>query len=268
VKKISLLFILLLMAVAPVLAIGEEEPSRQTDFSFFVDPVAGPERTEFELVLRNNGDIPLLVEFPTSQKYEITVVDSKKKKVYQYSEGKAFAQAFETLTIKPQESVKWKESWDYVTAAGVRITEGEYNVTAKLKAINVNEQPIADQSLLIDAKTMYVPGQNPVFKGIQAEGSKGKYKVIGQVRPLNGTFFYAVEDGHNQLVNETEVVLDSKYPQWKPFTLNIDIPENKLPQNGSVILNLYERSKDGEIIHTYPVLLERFNNNKQVKAKS
>jgi hypothetical protein len=261
VKKISLLIILLLMAVAPVLAIGEKEPSRQTDFSFFVDPVAGPDRTEFELVLRNNGDMPLSFEFPTSQKYEITVVDSNKKKVYQYSEGKAFAQAFETLTIKPQESVKWKESWDYITAADVRITEGEYIVTVKLKAITVNGKPIADQSLLIDAKTMYVPGQNPVFKGIQAEGSRGKYKVIGQVRPLNGKFFYSVEDGHNQLVNETEVVLQSKYPQWKPFTLDITIPENKLPQNGSVILNLYERSKDGEIIHTYPVLLERFNNN-------
>jgi hypothetical protein len=260
VKKVSLLIILLLMAVAPVLAIGEEEPSRQMDFSFFVDPVAGPELAEFEIVLRNNGDMPLSFEFPTSQKYEITVLDSNKNKVYQYSEGKAFAQAFETLTIKPQESVKWKESWNYITAAGKRVKEGEYNVTAKLKAINVNGKPIADQSLQTDVKSMYVPGQNPVFNGIQAEGSKGKYKVTGQVRPLNGKFFYSVEDGHNQLINETEVVLNSKYPQWKPFTLNIAIPENKLPQNGSVILNLYERSKDGEIIHTYPVLLERFNN--------
>ena len=82
---------------------------------------------------------------------------------------------------------------------------------------------------------------------------------MGEARPIKGKFYYTVEDGHNQLISETEVVPDAKYPQWTPFSLKISISENKLPQNGSVILNLYERSKDGEIIHTYPVLLERFN---------
>ena len=186
-RNISLLIILLLMAVAPALAVGEEQqaPSKMTDFGFFVDPVAGPEKAEFGLVLRNNGDIPLTFEFPTSQKYEITVLDSKKNKVYQYSDGKAFAQAFETLVIKPKESVKWKESWDY-SAEGKRMKEGEYTVTAKLKATSINGEDITDLSLLKDVKTMYIPGENPVFKGIETEGGKGTYKVIGEARPLDG----------------------------------------------------------------------------------
>jgi hypothetical protein len=256
-KKISLLIILLLMAVAPVMAKGGgKQPPRQLDYSFFVDPVAGPERAVFELVLRNNGNVPLSFEFPTSQKYEITVLDLNNKKQFQYSEGKAFAQAFEKLTLKPQESIKWKEIWDY-TSDGTRVKEGEYTVNAKLKATSLNGQPITGQNVLIDTKTMYIPGVNPVFKGVTAEGSNGKYKVKGEARPDNGKFYYSVEDGHNELIGETEVVINYNDPQ---FLIDISISEDKLPQNGSVILNLFQRSKDGGIIHPYPVLLERFNN--------
>jgi hypothetical protein len=259
-RKASLLIILLLMAVAPALAIGEgKQAPENAEYSFYIDPLAGPEKAEFEVVLQNQGDTELSFEFPTSQKYEITVVDSKNNTVYQYSEGKSFTQAFETLTLKPQEKMKWVESWDY-SSAGKRVPEGEYTVTAQLKATSVNGKPIGDQKLLTDTKTMYIPGENPVFKGIVSEGSKGNYKIMGEARPINGKFYYTAEDGHNQLVTETEVVNDANYPQWKPFSIEISIPESKLPQNGSVILNLYEQSKDGEIIHTYPVLLERFNN--------
>lgn len=260
-RKVSLLIILLLMAVAPALAIGEEnQTSGKAEFSFYINPIGGPEKAEFEVVLQNQGNTELSFEFPTSQKYEISVLDANKKKVYQYSKGKSFAQAFETLTLKPQEKMKWMEGWDYSTA-GKRAQEGEYTVTAQLKAISVNGKPIGDKELLTDTKTMYIPGENPVFKGVRSEGSKGNYKIVGESRPINGKFYYTAEDGHYQLIPETEVVPDTKYPEWKPFSLEISIPEKKLPQNGSVILNLYERSKDGEIIHTYPVLLERFNNN-------
>ncbi|WP_102261826.1 BsuPI-related putative proteinase inhibitor [Mesobacillus jeotgali] len=259
-RKVTLLIILLLMAVAPVLAIGEEKQTpANLEYSFYIDPLAGPDKAEFEIVLQNQGNTELSFEFPTSQKYEITVFDANKKKVYQYSEGKSFTQAFETLTLKPQGKMKWMESWDYSTA-GKRVPEGEYTVTAQLKATSINGKPVGDKKPLTDTKTMYIPGENPVFNGVVSEGNKGNYIIKGEARPINGKFFYTVEDGHNQLIPETEVAPGAKYPKWKPFSLEISIPESKLPQNGSVILNLYERGKDGEIIHTYPVLLERFNN--------
>lgn len=260
-RKVGLLIILLMMAVAPVLAIGEEKDSpANIEYSFYIDPLAGPEKAEFEIVLQNHGNADLSFEFPTSQKYEITVVDEKNQKVYQYSDGKSFAQAFETVTLKPQEKMKWVEGWDYFSS-GKRVPEGEYSVTAQLKAASINGKPVGDKKLLTDKKIMYIPGENPVFKGVISEGGKGNYRIMGEARPINGKFYYTVEDGHNQLISETEVIPDEKYPQWKPFTLKVAIPENKLPHNGSLILNLYERSKDGEIIHTYPVLLEGFNPN-------
>ena len=260
-RKVSLLIILLLMAVAPALAIGEEKQSSSSlEYSFYIDPLADPDKAEFEIILQNQGDTNLSFEFPTSQKYEITVLNANKKKVYQYSEGKSFAQAFETLTLKPQEKIKWVEGWDY-SASGKRVQEGEYTVIAQLKAFSINGKPVRDKKPLTDTKTMYIPGENPVFKGIVSKGSKGNYKIMGEARPINGKFYYTAEDGHNQLIPETEVTHGAKYPQWKPFSLEVSIPKSNLPQNGSVIFNLYERSKDGALIHTYPVLLERFNNN-------
>lgn len=261
-KKSSLLIILLLMAAAPALAIGQEKQTpEKSEFSFYIDPIAGAEHAVFELTLQNHGDGDLVFEFPTSQKYEIIVRDGQRNKVYQFSEDKAFAQAFEKLALKPHETMKWRESWDY-KKAGTRVKEGEYTVNAQLKAVSVNGKPVPDKQQLTDQKQMYIPGENPVFKGIQAEGERGSYKISGEARPIGGKFFYTVEDGHNQLIAETEVVPQSKYPKWHPFSLDVTIPENKLPKNGSLILNLYERSKEGEIIHTYPVLLERFNQNK------
>lgn len=258
-KKISLLIILMLMAVAPALAIGEEKQAvTQPDFSFYVNPLAGPEQAEFELFLINNENSPLTFEFPTSQKYEITVTDAKKKKVYQFSEGMAFAQVFEKITLKPQESIKWNETWDY-SAQGIRVGEGEYIVTAKLKAVSVNGQEVADKSQLKDMKTTYIPGENPVFKAVKSEGSMGKYHISGKARPQNGKFYYSVEDGHNQQIPQTEVNLGVKNQEWKPFSFDISIPSGKLPENGSLMLVLYELGKDGSIIHSYPVLLENFN---------
>lgn len=259
-KKSSLGIMLLLLAVAPALAIGQEKQTpEKSEFSFSIDTIAGPEFVEFELTLQNHGNGDLLFEFPTSKKYEIIVMDGEKKKVYQFSEDKAFAQAFEKLEVKPHETIKWRESWDY-NQAGIRIKEGEYSVNGQLEAISVNGKPVANKQQLTDQKQMYIPGENPVFKGIKTDGQSGSYKISGEARPTSGKFFYTIEDGHNQLIAETKVIQQSKYPNWHPFSLKVAIPENKLPQNGSLILTLYERSKDGKIIHTYPVLLERFPN--------
>lgn len=259
-KKISLLIILMLMAVAPALAIGEDKQSvsSQPDFSFYVNPLAGPEQAEFELYLINNENSPLTFEFPTSQKYEIIVTDAKKKKVYQFSEGMAFAQVFEKITLKPQESIKWRETWDY-SSQGIRVDEGEYTVTAELKAVSVNGKDVVDKSKLKDIKTTYIPGENPVFKAVKSEGSTGNYHITGKARPQNGKFYYSVEDGHNQQIPQTEVNLGAKDREWEPFSFDISIPAGKLPENGALMLNLYELGNDGSIIHTYPVLLENFN---------
>ncbi|EIJ81885.1 hypothetical protein PB1_03060 [Bacillus methanolicus PB1] len=101
--------------------------------------------------------------------------------------------------------------------------------------------------------------ENPVFRNVKVSGEKGNYEVSGEARPIKGVFYFTVEDGHNEFIFETKRDHKTKFPVWAPFSISIDIDKNKLPLNGSLILNLYERSKkDNSIIHTYPVQLEQF----------
>ncbi|MCQ6274344.1 intracellular proteinase inhibitor [Bacillus sp. V3B] len=102
--------------------------------------------------------------------------------------------------------------------------------------------------------------ENPIFKDIVASGKKGVYLVTGQVNLEKDEFFYTVEDGHNEYISETPVKVSSNGPTGNSFELAVTIPAEKLPQNGTLILNLYEKSKSGQILNNFPVVLETFNN--------
>ena len=100
--------------------------------------------------------------------------------------------------------------------------------------------------------------ENVVFKDIAVSGKRGIYTVIGQTNVKKGEFFYTVEDGHNESISETLVKVRTNYPAWTSFKLDIDIPAEKLPKNGTLILNLYEKSESGQILDNFPVVLETF----------
>ena len=79
-------------------------------------------------------------------------------------------------------------------------------------------------------------------------GNKGTYTVTGQVKVRKGEFFYTVEDGHNEFIAETKVKSSSISQNGFSFKLNLSIPIEKLPENGVLIMNLYEKSESGEIV--------------------
>ncbi|KAB2337182.1 intracellular proteinase inhibitor [Cytobacillus depressus] len=97
---------------------------------------------------------------------------------------------------------------------------------------------------------------NETFRVMQVNGENGKYVVTGESRTKNGHFYYVVEDGHNELVSEKQVHTKAVFPSWSTFRLEVNIPERDLPENGAVILYLFERNKEGQIINGLPVKLE------------
>lgn len=100
--------------------------------------------------------------------------------------------------------------------------------------------------------------ENTAFRNIEISGEKGHYNVKGEARVFEGVFFYAVEEGHNYLIEETKVEVPQGAPSWESFELNISIPEEDLPINGTVTLTLYEYSaKDNTTINSYHVKLEQ-----------
>lgn len=131
---------------------------------------------------------------------------------------------------------------------------------------DVDKEPVSTTNLskisietLKDSRKGFSTEENFFFRNIEVTGKGGKYKVSGEARPATGEFFYTVEDGHVQLIDETKGKTTSKYPEWETFKITISLDKDDLPKNGVLILNLYERgSKEGEIIHPYPVVLEKF----------
>ncbi|MCS0672614.1 BsuPI-related putative proteinase inhibitor [Cytobacillus firmus] len=230
-----------------------EASKKEMPFDFKVMPQAGTETMEIELLLRNTANYPLSFEFRTSQFYEVNILNQKGEKVYSSSEGKAFLQAIQTIPVKPDEIKVWKERWDY-RHNGKRVKEGEYIVKARLLASNLNGKELETKT---ESKaSVYIPGQNPAFRQVKVTGDNGLYSVSIEGRPKSGKLWYTVEDGHNELLPEKEVSALSN--NWENFNIKVSIPADKLPENGSVILHLYEKShNDGHIINSFPVILER-----------
>lgn len=99
---------------------------------------------------------------------------------------------------------------------------------------------------------------NAIFKNVVVEGKSGEYVVKGEARTKIGTFFYTVEDGHYQYVDETKVYFTKKNSTGGLFEINIELPKENLPNNATLILNLYERDENGKVKNTLPVVLEMF----------
>lgn len=231
------------------------EAKNELSFEFFVEPVIGIDQTAFEIVLKNSGTLPIRFEFPSSQKYELKVIDTKGKEVYVYSKDQSFLQGIQAISLNPNEEKRWKEVWNN-QIAGNRVQEGQYKVKGILKSTkrnHINTLPVEFES------TLFIPKSDANFQNIKVTGRKGRYQVKGEARPRLGEFYYTVEDGHNEQIKETKVQTGSRFPQWNPFQLDISIPEKNLPKNGTLILNLYERDTNGTTIQSTPVVLEQFH---------
>ena len=100
--------------------------------------------------------------------------------------------------------------------------------------------------------------ENHAYRKISVSGSNGSYKVIGEARVFEAVMNYSVSDGHNYLLQEN-LMLGEGAPAWSSFTLNIQIPSEKLPVNGTLTLELFEYSaKDGNPTNVLIVPLESF----------
>ena len=98
------------------------------------------------------------------------------------------------------------------------------------------------------------------FELIKVTGKNGKYLVTGEARPHKKAFYYVVEDGHFVFISETEVKSESVFPKWSKFTLNVAVSPKKLPNNGALIMYLYEKGAlNDELKLVFPIVLEQFN---------
>jgi hypothetical protein len=125
--------------------------------------------------------------------------------------------------------------------------------------------PINETALFSIAKTLsinenfYIQDNSSIFRSVKVVGNDGKYLVTGKAKPTMGKFYYSVEDGHIEYIKDTQVEMKEKNSIWEPFQIQIRIPKEKLPDNSSLLVFLYERNNEGQIIHSYPIVLQKFH---------
>jgi hypothetical protein len=230
------------------------EDNRQ--FQFSVIPDVGSEEVKFEIIVKNQGDYPMSLEFPSSQYFEISVTDQSGLEVYRYSKGRLFLQALQTVKIDSHQTFRKIESWNY-QVNGKRVPAGQYTVTATLLPRKLNDQPLSSKQRVASKVSFNLPAENPVIRNVKVEGDKGNYLITGETKGSDG-IYYNVEDGHIEYITEKPIRTTGS-EEWEHFKIEVHIPREKLPDNSSLIFNVYERSGEEQIRNTYSVILEQFN---------
>lgn len=244
-KKASILFFICLFFIQ--FYANKSNGQRLPDELFLkVEALPRTDHMEMQLKLTNISDHRESLRFSSSQKYEIVIKSLDGKEVYRYSLNKSFAQGIQEMAINPLESIEWKEKWDYKNN-GQRVEAGDYQVEAELIPMALTEP----KEPLIAKTTLSVPEENQVFKNINVQGSKGIYTITGRANTKN-KLLYTVEDGHNELISNQVVTKEKD----STFTIHVEIPEQSLPKNGTLILYLIEEAANYD--QPYPIELESF----------
>ncbi len=91
------------------------------------------ESVEIGLILTNPGVASADFQFSTGQMYDF-IVFRNGQVVWQWSYGRAFTQAFTTLTLQPQETKVFNERWDQRDIHGLQVPPGDYEMIAEFTA--------------------------------------------------------------------------------------------------------------------------------------
>jgi hypothetical protein len=215
-----------------------------------LDAVQHENKINFIIKILNQGDQDAELTFTSGQRFEIVVTNKEGSEVYRYSINRSFIQAIETLPLPSGDKLVWEEEWDLKLNDQSFVPTGEYEVSVEILAQSEiqSEQLKASKTVQIEKAEEgkpTIPLENSAFRSIQVTGTDGEYVITGEARVFEAVMGYSVSDSHTYLVDESKHVGEGA-PAWAPFTIQITVPSDKLPVNGTLSLELYEPSpKDG-----------------------
>lgn len=96
-----------------------------------------------------------------------------------------------------------------------------------------------------------------IVRNVKVDGGHGIYRLTGEARLGGNNLYYNVDDGHNEIFQEKKMVFKDDHSQWQPFEMTINIPKERLPENGSLLLTFYTKDNSSQ---AYSILLEKFPN--------
>ncbi|MGQ9525024.1 MAG: BsuPI-related putative proteinase inhibitor [Armatimonadota bacterium] len=90
------------------------------------------EQITVKFTLRNLGTGTCTWTFPSSQVYEVRILNFDEKEVWRWSYDKMFLTVVTTLTLGPGESRSWTEVWDQKDNSGAQVPDGYYRAVVEL----------------------------------------------------------------------------------------------------------------------------------------
>lgn len=214
---------------------------------------------DFLAVIENQSNHTVTLSFNSSKMFDVTVADSSNTEVFRHSEGKKYEQNQEKVQIKAGASHIWKTKWR-VPAAERKA--GIYKVKATFTPNKISPGALKTENLTVEETLTLQSGSGDVknnsFRNIHFTGKDGMYKVSGEARVFEAAFAYIVSDGHTVFVEKHDQTSEGA-PAWARFSFTINIPEEDLPINGTLMLELFYYSpKDGERTDILAVPLQTF----------
>lgn len=91
------------------------------------------------LTLTNDTGTTQTYNFSSSQRYDV-IIGRGGNKVWQWSDGRFFAQMMGSETLQPGESRVYTVEWNQTNSAGNQVPTGTYTVVGQITSYNMPEQ--------------------------------------------------------------------------------------------------------------------------------
>ncbi len=104
------------------------------------------DKVVFDFELMNHYTESKELKFGSGQQFEVVITDEKGEEVYRYSDDKFFTLALIFKTIKPGESIKWKDEWNMTNKEGTKLIKGKYKAEIKVMVIGKEDEKKIERS--------------------------------------------------------------------------------------------------------------------------
>lgn len=122
----------------------------------------------------------------------------------------------------------------------------------ELRRVVIGTAPDEEEPIFQEIKE-----ENEVFRNLHLMGQSGDYTIVGEVNSSNEIIYYSVSDGHFYLAEGQQEI--GANDGWTVFTLQLELSEEALPHNGTLMLELFDGlDEDGFRTNLLFVLLEHF----------
>lgn len=91
------------------------------------------ESVEVYLTLTNQSSEPIELTFNSGQQFDIYFYDSHQKLVNQWSNGRMFTQAFQTISLQPGQKQRFGDRMPLTDESGKPLAKGSYTIKIEVK---------------------------------------------------------------------------------------------------------------------------------------